>query len=178
MELVIVGLSRLLEKTKVSKPLIFLLSFPLGNKVSLISLLLVKAAVSQDAVEQYIWNFLKWSLLVPLFLFSDRAIVIHTLAGLALCMGKMSNLKVLKIFIPITPETLALESFLWVGHFVFKSFFLIGIQLIYNVVLVSGIQKNDSIVHIHISILFQIIFSFRLLQSIGQSSLCYTVGYC
>ena len=46
MELVIVGLSRLLEKTKVSKPLIFLLSFPLGNKVSLISLLLVKAAVS------------------------------------------------------------------------------------------------------------------------------------
>ena len=77
------------------------------------------------------------------------------------------------------PETLALESFLWVGHFVFKSFFfLIGIQLIYNVVLVSGVQQNDSIIHIHISILFQIIFPFRLLQSIKQSSLCYTVGYC
>ena len=58
MELVIIGLSRLLEKAEGSKPLIFLFSFPLGSKVSFTSLPLVKAALSQDAVEQYVWNFL------------------------------------------------------------------------------------------------------------------------
>ena len=30
--------------------------------------------------------------------------------------------------------------------------------------------------HIHLSILFQILFPFRLLQNIEQISLCYTVG--
>ena len=34
------------------------------------------------------------------------------------------------------------------------------------------------ILHIHISILFQILFPSRLLQNIEQSSLCYTVGLC
>ena len=42
--------------------------------------------------------------------------------------------------------------------------------------LVSGVQQNDSV--IHISILFQISFPFRLLQSTERSSLCYTVGLC
>ena len=32
--------------------------------------------------------------------------------------------------------------------------------------------------YIHVSILFQILFPFRLLQNIEQSSLCYTVGPC
>ena len=44
--------------------------------------------------------------------------------------------------------------------------------------LVSGVQKSDSVIHIHVSILFQIIFLFRLLQNTEQSSLCYTVGPC
>ena len=44
--------------------------------------------------------------------------------------------------------------------------------------LVSGVQQSDSVIHIHVSILFQILFSFRLLQSIQQRSLCYTVGPC
>ena len=48
--------------------------------------------------------------------------------------------------------------------------------MINNVVLVSGIQKSDSVIHIQVSILFQILFPFRLLQNIEQSSLCYTVG--
>ena len=52
----------------------------------------------------------------------------------------------------------------------------IGVWLIYNVVLVSTIQQSESIIHIHISTLFQILFPNRLLQSIEQSSLCYTVG--
>ena len=44
--------------------------------------------------------------------------------------------------------------------------------------LVSGVQQSDSVIHIHVSILFQILFPFRLLHNIGQRSLCYTVGPC
>ena len=40
----------------------------------------------------------------------------------------------------------------------------------------SGVQQSDSV--IHVSILFQILFPFRFLQNIWQSSLCYTVGSC
>ena len=46
--------------------------------------------------------------------------------------------------------------------------------MINNILLVSGIQQSDSI--INISILFQIPFPFRLLQTIELSSLCYAVG--
>ena len=55
-------------------------------------------------------------------------------------------------------------------------FIFIGVQLIYNVVLVSGVQQSESVIHIHISTLFQILFPYRSLQRIEQSSLCYTVG--
>ena len=44
--------------------------------------------------------------------------------------------------------------------------------------LVSDVQQSDSVIHIHVSILFQILFPFRLLQNTEQSSLCYTVGPC
>ena len=47
--------------------------------------------------------------------------------------------------------------------------------MINNVVLVSGAQQSDSVIHIHVSILSQILFPFRLSQSIEQSSLCSTV---
>ena len=50
--------------------------------------------------------------------------------------------------------------------------------MINNVVIVSGVQQSDSVLHIHVSILFQILFPFRLLHNIEQSSLCYTVGPC
>ena len=46
-----------------------------------------------------------------------------------------------------------------------------------NVVLVSDVKQSDSVVRIHVSILFQIIFPFRLLQDIEQRSLCYTLVY-
>ena len=59
-------------------------------------------------------------------------------------------------------------------HFSFWNF--IGIQLIYNVVLVSGIQQSESVIHIHVSTLFQILFPYKPLQRIVQSSLCYRVG--
>ena len=52
--------------------------------------------------------------------------------------------------------------------------------MIYNVVLVSGVQKSESdiymCIYIHIDILFQILFHYRLLQDIEYSSLCCTVG--
>ena len=54
--------------------------------------------------------------------------------------------------------------------------FHVGAQLIHNAVLVSGVQPSDSITHV--SILFQSLFSFRLLQITEQHSLCYTVGPC
>ena len=47
--------------------------------------------------------------------------------------------------------------------------------MINNVVIVSGVQQSDSVIHIHVSILFQILFLFRLLHNIEQSSLCCTV---
>ena len=56
--------------------------------------------------------------------------------------------------------------------------FYIGVELINNVVLVSGVQQSDSVTHIHVSVLSQILFPIRLLQSIEQGSLCYTVGPC
>ena len=37
-------------------------------------------------------------------------------------------------------------------------------QLTYSVVLLSGIQRSDSVIHGHISILFQILFPYKLLQ--------------
>ena len=47
-------------------------------------------------------------------------------------------------------------------------------ELFNSVMLVSGVQQRASGGHIHVSILFQILFPFRLLQSIAQSSLCHT----
>ena len=42
--------------------------------------------------------------------------------------------------------------------------------------LVSGLQQNDLVIHIYI--LLQILFHYRLLQDIEYSSLFYTVGPC
>ena len=45
--------------------------------------------------------------------------------------------------------------------------------------LVSDVQQSDSlIIHIHVSVLFQIFLLIRVLQHIEQCSLCYTVGPC
>ena len=37
-----------------------------------------------------------------------------------------------------------------------------GVELTYNAVLVSGIQQSDSVIHIHIFILSQNLFSYRV----------------
>ena len=51
----------------------------------------------------------------------------------------------------------------------FKNF--IRIQLIYNIMLISGVLQSDSDIYIHIFILFQILCPYKLLQNIEQSSL-------
>ena len=57
-------------------------------------------------------------------------------------------------------------------------FFLSFIEgyLIYNVVIISAVQQSASVIYIHTSILFLIIFQYGLSQNNGQSSLCYE-GY-
>ena len=49
-------------------------------------------------------------------------------------------------------------------------FFFTKVLVIYSIELVSDIQQSDSVTHV--SILFQILFPIRLLQSIKQSPLC------
>ena len=44
--------------------------------------------------------------------------------------------------------------------------------------LVSGVQQSESVISVHISLLFQISFPFRFLHYSEQSSLCYTGGPC
>ena len=44
--------------------------------------------------------------------------------------------------------------------------------------LISAVQQSDFVIHIHVSILFQILLTFRLLHDIDQSSLNYAVGPC
>ena len=68
-----------------------------------------------------------------------------------------------------------------VGPFLFflKNFlFYIGVQLIYNFLLVSSVQKSGSVIHLRIPFLSRVLFPYWLLQNIDQNSLCYTVGPC
>ena len=46
------------------------------------------------------------------------------------------------------------------------NYFLTEVWLIYNVVLVSGVQKSDSVIYMCVCILFQTLFPYRFLQSI------------
>ena len=55
--------------------------------------------------------------------------------------------------------------------FHFDLYFFIEVQLIYNVVLVSGVQQSHSDIYTHIYS-FQILFHHRLSQGVDYSSLC------
>jgi len=66
-----------------------------------------------------------------------------------------------------------------VYHRVFFNFlFYIGVELINNVVIVSGEQWRDSAIHTHVSILPQSPLPSRLPHNTEQSFLYYTVGPC
>ena len=58
-------------------------------------------------------------------------------------------------------------------NFYFYLFF-IEVQLIYNVVLVSGIQQSDSVISIHT---YVYIFLFQILSFIGYYKILYIVPY-
>ena len=50
--------------------------------------------------------------------------------------------------------------------------------MVYNIVVVSGVQRSEPALQIHTTILFQILSPHGSLQNIEQSSLCSTVGPC
>ena len=60
--------------------------------------------------------------------------------------------------------------------FIFSKIILCWRIVGYHVVLVSDVQHSESVIYLHESILFQILFPFRLLHNFEQNSLCYTVG--
>ena len=53
----------------------------------------------------------------------------------------------------------------------FNVLFYTGVWLINNVVLVSGVQQSNSVTCKHVSIIFLILFPFRLVQIIKQNPL-------
>ena len=57
----------------------------------------------------------------------------------------------------------------------FLKLIFIGVELLYNVVLASTAQQNESARHIHLSPPFWISLPCRTPQCIKQSSLCYTL---
>ena len=62
--------------------------------------------------------------------------------------------------------------------FILNFLFCTGVWLINNVVIVSCEPRKDSAMHIHVSILPQILFPPRLPHNMEQSLLCCTVGAC
>ena len=58
---------------------------------------------------------------------------------------------------------------------VFLKLIFIELQLIYSVVFIYSLKQSESVVHIHISTLFKILFPYRSLQNTEQCSLCCTV---
>ena len=58
-----------------------------------------------------------------------------------------------------------MASFMSISITKFFNFNFIGVYLSYNVVLVSSVHQSDSVIYIHVFILFKIIFSCRLSQT-------------
>ena len=68
-----------------------------------------------------------------------------------------------------TVNFLVSKNIPWLGKFflfVCLFVFFIKVKLTYSVVLVSGIGQSESVMQIHISIPFQILFPYRLLYNI------------
>ena len=63
-------------------------------------------------------------------------------------------------------------------YVLFSLIYFTDVYLIYNIVLVSGVQQSDLVIYIYVYILFHILFHYGLLQDTEYSSLCYTVGPC
>ena len=57
------------------------------------------------------------------------------------------------------------------SFFLKKNYFILEHSW-FNKVFVSGVEHGDTVLYTHVSILFQILFPFRLLQNTEQSFLC------
>ena len=110
----------------------------------------------------------------------------HFISGHLLCKFSVHLLFVVSILrqptsfpVPDTHIWCPRHSFILLLIFTFFKLLLLYWTIVdYQAVLVSGVQQSDSVMHIPISVLFQIPFQFRLLHNIEQSSLCYTVDPC
>ena len=83
-------------------------------------------------------------------------------------------------FFPCHAFTLAVssawDSFPWLlTGIVLFLFFSIEVELIYNIVLISGVQQSNSVIHIHMYVFFFRFFSIIGYYKIMNMSLCYTV---
>ena len=76
--------------------------------------------------------------------------------------------------IPMVSFTFVHIPYLRPKYFICFPFF-IKLLLIYNVVMVSDVQQNDSVIHT-CTFFFNILLQHGLSQETGYSSLCYTVG--
>ena len=93
--------------------------------------------------------------------------LISLLWGVNLIHNHVIQLPARKLWkLSITPSFMSSPLAFVTTLFLKKFLFYTGVQLIYNVVLASGVQQSDPVIHIHISILFQILFPYRLLQNI------------
>ena len=61
---------------------------------------------------------------------------------------------------------------------VYLKLIFIGVELLYNVVLVSAVQQSESAISIHLSPLVWISFPFRSPQRTEYGSLSYMIGSC
>ena len=59
-----------------------------------------------------------------------------------------------------------------------KKLFYNGRQFLNSDMLITAVQQSESVLPIQVSILLQTLFSFKLLQNVEFSSLCYAIGPC
>ena len=87
------------------------------------------------------------------------------------------HLLFMKLFENTTLISEDLKPQVWVStqrqlFLLFSLFFLIEVELIYNVILVSGVEQSDSATY------FLYSFPLKLLQDIAYNPLCCTIGPC
>ena len=113
----------------------------------------------------------------------------NMLSGILIPHAMLAEIIIIIIIIDVSENsstTWILNSWNFRGHnllpvlpffYFWNLLFHIGVELINNVVMVSGTQ-SDSAIHVHASILPQTPLPSRLPHDTGQSSLCYTAGPC
>ena len=86
------------------------------------------------------------------------------------------SLQIFQIAMSKNPSSFTMFIFfLEIGRIFIKKTTFIGVQLIYNAVLISVVQQSEPVIHIHVSILFRC-FSYMGHYRVLSSFLCYMVG--